>query len=97
MAKKEKKEQIIDLKPKAEKITEEELKKLQETVGNINRHQMELGIMETRKHHILHDIAGINDQLRAMQEDFTEKYGTTDINIENGEIKYSDEQTNKKD
>ena len=33
---KTKKEEIVDLKPKAEKITDEQLKRVQEAVNNIN-------------------------------------------------------------
>ena len=39
-----KKEEIVDLKPKAEKITEEQLKKLQDTVNAINKSQLEIGM-----------------------------------------------------
>ena len=49
MAKTKKKEKIVDLKPKAEKITEEQLKKVQDLINQINRSQMELGQMETKK------------------------------------------------
>ena len=36
---------------KPEKITDEQLKKVQETVNNLNRTQMEVGQVETRKHY----------------------------------------------
>ena len=46
--KKAKKEKIVDLKPKAEKITDEQLKNVQGIINTLNRSQLELGIMETR-------------------------------------------------
>jgi len=52
-----KKEKIVDLKSKPEKITDEQLKKVQETVNTINRAQIELGSMELRKHEMLHQLA----------------------------------------
>tara|TARA_R100000664_G_C2723821_1_gene116398 strand:- start:182 stop:463 length:282 start_codon:yes stop_codon:yes gene_type:complete len=83
---KKKKEKVVDLKP--EKISEEQLKKVQQIVNMMNRGQMDIGIMETRKHKIMHDIAAIQEQLTAMQGDFEKEYGTYDINIQDGTINY---------
>ncbi len=41
-----KKEKILDLKP--ETITKEQLTKVQETVNNINRYQLEIGNMTVK-------------------------------------------------
>ena len=94
---KTKKEKVVDLKPKAEKITDDQLKKVQETINNINRLQMELGMLETRKHSMLHAIISIQEKLALMQAEFEKEYGTSDINIQDGTINYKDEQTDKKD
>ena len=48
---------------KPEKITDEQLKKVQETVNTINRAQIELGSMELKKHEMLHQLAGVKDEL----------------------------------
>ena len=90
-------EKIVDLKPKAEKITDEQLKKVQGVVNTLNRAQLELGMMETKKHSLLHTIATIQDQLTLMQSEFEKEYGTNDINIQTGEINYEDGKTNKED
>ena len=88
---------------KPEKITDEQLEKVQKLVGSVNKLQMEVGIMESRKHNALHNIAGINDQLTLLQSEFEKDYGTFDINIEDGTINYpetkaeEDGKTNKKD
>ena len=42
MAKKQKEEEVIDF-TKPEKITDAQLKKVQDTVNNINRAQLEIG------------------------------------------------------
>ena len=76
---------------KPEKITEEQLEKVQKLVGSVNKLQMEVGIMESRKHNALHNIAGINDQLTLLQGEFEKDYGTFDINIEDGTINYQEE------
>ena len=85
-----KKEKAVDLKP--QKITDEQLKKVQETVNNINRGQLELGVMETRKHMLLHNVAAIQEQLTVMQNEFQEQYGTFDINIQDGTINYKEDE-----
>ena len=54
-------DKIVDLKPKAENVTEDQLKKIQDIVDKINRTQMDIGQLEARKHQALHFIAGIND------------------------------------
>ena len=92
-------EKVIDLTPKAEKITDEQLKKVQETVNNLNRSQMEVGQIETRKHELLNGISGLREDLGKLQSEFQKEYGTFDINIENGTINYPSEngETNKKD
>ena len=93
------KEKIVDLKPKAEKITDEQLKKVQSTVNQINRTQLEIGSMEVKKHELMHGIAGLRDELTLLQNEFEKDYGTFDINIEDGTINYPKEngEVNKKD
>ena len=96
---KTKKEKVIDLKPKAEKITAEQLKKVQDTVNNLNRAQLEIGSMEVKKHEMMHQVAGLRDGLTVLQSEFEKEYGTFDINIQDGTINYPKEngEINKKD
>ena len=92
-----KKEKVLDLKP--EKITDEQLKKVQETVNGINRAQLEIGSIEVRKHEMMHQIAGLRDNLTLLQGEFEKDYGTYDIDISTGIINYPKEngKVNKKD
>ena len=91
-------EKIVDLKPKAEKITDEQLQKVQGIVNAINRAQLDLGMVETRKHGMLHNIATIQDQLTIMQGEFEKEYGTYDIDIQTGTINYKEDvEADKKD
>ena len=91
-----KKEKMVDLKPKAEKITDNQLKTLQGVVSNINQTQMEIGRLETQKHNMLHNLVQSQKALIDMQDEFEKNYGTYDINITDGSINYKDEQTDKK-
>ena len=96
---KEKKEKLVDLKPKAEKVTKEQLEKIQSIVDRINQAQMNIGQLESRKHQLLHMIAGVNDELVLLQGELEKEYGTNDVNIQDGTINYPKEngEVNKKD
>tara|TARA_R100000005_G_C4955975_1_gene174493 strand:- start:86 stop:364 length:279 start_codon:yes stop_codon:yes gene_type:complete len=83
-----KKNKVVDLKP--EKISEEELRELQNVVAAINKLQFDIGTIEVQKHNALHALFEGNDKLNKIQSSFKEKYGTDDINIQSGTIKYKD-------
>ena len=76
---------------KPEKITDEQLSKVQDTVNNINRAQLEIGSMELKKHELMHNIAGLRDQLTVLQKEFEKEFGTFDININDGTINYEED------
>jgi len=73
---------------KPEKISDEQLVKVQETVNNINRAQLEIGSMELKKHEMMHSIVGLREVLTSLQTEFDKEYGTFDINIQDGTINY---------
>jgi hypothetical protein len=85
-----KKEKVVDLKP--EKISEEELTELRNVVSAINKLQFDIGTMEVQKHNALHALFQGNDRLTEMQANFKEKYNTDDINIQDGTIKYKEDE-----
>ena len=91
-------EEVIDL-TKPEKVTDEQLKKIQSAVDRINQAQMNIGQLESRKHQALHFVAGVNDELGMIQNELQEKYGTYDVNIQDGVINYPSEngKADKKD
>jgi len=73
---------------KATKITNEELNKVQSIINDMNRAQLEIGSMESKKHNILHHISTLQQQLSLLQQEFEKTYGTADINIQDGAINY---------
>ena len=84
---------VKDLRPK--NVTAEELKKLQELVNMVRQGEMQLGNIETKKHTLLHQITGVQEQIGLLQKDFQETYGDVDISITDGTIQYQeDEQAN---
>ena len=91
-----KKEELVDLKP--EKVTASQLEKIQKAVSDINRAQMEVGRLETTKHNIMHQIAGLQDELKLIQDELEKDYGTVNVNIEDGTIQYPENgEADKKD
>ena len=84
-----KKEKVIDLK--SEKITDEQLKEVQDTVNSINRSQLEIGNIELKKHEMLHGMAALREKLVSLQKEFEKDYGTFDVDIQTGTINYPKE------
>ena len=83
---------------KATSITAEELKNLQELINTVNRAQLELGGLESRKHSLAHQVSALQGQVAEMQKGFEETYGKIDINVTDGTISYKeDEQADKED
>ena len=83
---------------KPEKITDEQLNKVQGTINEMNKFQLEIGSIEAQKHKLLHHVAGLRDELTVLQAEFEKDYGTYDINITDGTINYPENgEANKKD
>ena len=74
---------------KPEKVTNEELNKIQTLVGDMNKGQFNLGNLELQKHRILHAIGIIQDQFAKLREELKKEYGSDDVNIETGIINYN--------
>jgi len=81
----------VDLKPRAEKITDQQLERLQRAVSSINRIKVELGTIEVQKHGLLHTSNDLQNVLQELQQEFVNDYGTTDVNIQDGSIKYKED------
>ena len=84
---------------KPEKVSQKQLDSIQRIVNKLNQAQMNIGQLESRKHQVLHMIAGTNDELTLLQDELDKEYGTNDVNIETGEINYPKEngEADKKD
>jgi hypothetical protein len=82
-----------DLRP--EKISEQQLSKLQNLVKAVNEGNQQLGNIEVQKHNLLHDIMQVQDMIAQVQREFKEQYGNVEVSISDGVIKYNeDEQAN---
>ena len=85
------KEKTVELKPKAEKISEEHLKELQGLVNGINSIQFNVGKIEVQKHELLHNFSVLQQKTALMQDTLTKEYGSYDVNIEDGKINWPEE------
>ena len=81
----------VDLKPRAEKITDQQLERLQKAVAGINKAKSYLGGLEIQKHSIVGVINELSSILTELRGEFKNDYGTDDINIQDGSIMYTEE------
>ena len=76
---------------KPSKISNEELNIVQSTINDVNRAQMEIGSFESKKHNLLHHVSILQEKLGELQTGFMDKYGTSDINIQDGTINHKED------
>ena len=81
-----KKEKVVDLKPKADKISDKHLKELQGLLNMTNNLQYNIGKLEGQKHSLLHELSIIQKRIIDMQETLSKEYGTYDIDVTDGTI-----------
>jgi F0F1-type ATP synthase alpha subunit len=68
----------------SQKITDEQLKDLQEKVGVIQQLQTQIGNIEGQKHILLHQLVSSQENLQELQKSLEEEYGKVSINIQDG-------------
>ena len=92
-------EKTIDITPKPEKITEDQLTKMQSLVKNVNLMHHEIGVIESKKHSLIHNMIEYQKSLFNLQDEFKKDYGTDDVSVQDGTINYQKEngETDKKD
>jgi hypothetical protein len=72
---------------KIDKITDEELKSVQDQQMKLNTILQEIGVLETKKHAFLHDVANTNEEINEFKKSLEEKYGSVTINLQDGSFK----------
>ena len=66
------------------KITEEQLKNIQDQQTELNSISHELGLLESQKHALLHKIADVNEDVETLKKELEKQYGAVNINVEDG-------------
>ena len=80
------------------KITDEQLQKLHKQQTALNLLLNKIGIAESQKHALLHEIAGVNQEIEEFKAELEKEYGSVNINLETGEYsKIEKDEADKKD
>ena len=66
------------------KIKEEQLSKITKQIEVLNNVTREIGLLETNKHQLLHNIAEINKDMNDFKNELEKEYGAVNINLEDG-------------
>ncbi len=66
------------------KITQEELDNILGFQNRLYNLSTDVGILETQKHAILHELAGVNNEQEEYKKVLEKKYGKININLEDG-------------
>ena len=85
-----KKEKVVDLKQRVDKIKQKHLVELQNVVNQINTLQFNIGKIETQKHGALHDLSNLQGRVGVLQDELVKEYGTYDVNLDDGTINWPD-------
>ena len=83
---------MVNLKPKADKISEEHLKELQGSVNAVNGLQFNIGKVEVQKHTLLHELVLAQNKIIEMQDKLSKEYGTYDVNVNDGTINLKEDE-----
>ena len=66
------------------KITEEQLKKVQAQVKVRGQLVSEIGVVEARKHELLHALNNVMQKTKETADELEKEYGKININLEDG-------------
>ena len=78
-----KKQKVVDLKPKVDKISDSHL-----ADNTINAIQFNIGKIESQKHQLLHNLDEAQKGIKTMQDMLVKEYGTYDVSLEDGTINW---------
>ncbi len=67
------------------KITDEHLKKVVEQNKKLEEVVIEIGVLESKKHALLHQVAELNKVLEEYKSELEKEYGKISIDLSNGE------------
>ena len=67
-----------------QKITKEELDNILNFQNKLYNLSTDVGILETQKHAVLHELAGVNNEQEEYKKVLEDKYGSININLEDG-------------
>ena len=75
------------------KIKEEELKVIQDQQAQLNKLVNDIGVLESQKHSLLHEIGNVNKEIESFKKEIEETYGSITVDLSDGSYKINDEDT----
>lgn len=66
------------------KITQEQLESIRNNQDEVNKILLNLGILDSQKHSLLHSLANVNQKVEEYKQVLEEQYGAININLEDG-------------
>ena len=89
---------VEDIAKDVKKVTDEELKSVQEKVALINQVQMQVGGLEVQKAMAIESLKARQQELQVIQTSLEEKYGKVSVNLQDGTIsELPEDEADKKD
>jgi glutathione synthase/RimK-type ligase-like ATP-grasp enzyme len=73
------------------KITAEQLETLVKTQRELNEILVNVGVLESQKHGLLHQLAEVNKTSEEFKAELQEQYGSININLEDGSYTLAEE------
>jgi hypothetical protein len=67
------------------KITEEQLKKVNEGQEKLMGLVNQIGVLESQKHGLLHQVADVNKEVEEFKTELEKEYGPVNIDLKTGE------------
>lgn len=65
-------------------ITQEQLESIRNNQDEVNKILLNLGILDSQKHSLLHSLANVNKKVEEYKQVLEEQYGAININLEDG-------------
>ncbi len=72
------------MEKETQKITEKELNSIYEVQNALNKTINQIGLAETEKHALLHQVAGLNQDQENIKKELEDKYGSINIDLNDG-------------
>ena len=89
---------VEDIAKDVKKVTDEELKSVQEKVALINQFQMQVGGLEVQKAIGIESLKAAQQELQVIQTSLEETYGKVSVNLQDGTIsELPEDEADKKD
>ena len=93
----EKDVKVEDIAQDVKKVTDEELKSVQEKVNQINQVQMQVGGLATQQAFGIEQIKLLQGELKTIQDELEKVYGKVSVNLQDGTIKEIPEEDGQPD